>query len=149
MFLQDTDLGAIIYDHQLAQIVEDDDTIVLQAMQVAEEEVKGYLTENNKREHLDGRLRYDVDAIFSAQGNERNSLLVRHASTIAKWYIVELCNAEVLYENIKERYDRATEYLKKLAKGEVNISSLPQINTDNNPAQPFSMMSRNKFNHNY
>jgi len=148
MFVTKNDLGNIIYEHQLAMITENDESIITQALQAAEDEVRGYLTENNKREHLDGRLRYDVDAIFNTSGAERNALLLRHTVTIAKWYLVELCNAEMMYEQVKERYDRATSYLKKLAKGDVNIQSLPQITPSEEPV-PFRSGGRTKFNHDY
>ena len=120
MFIEKSDLGSVIYNYQIDQITDNDDSKVTQAILAAIDEVKGYLTENNKTEHLDGRLRYDVEAVFTATGTDRNALLIRHCITVAKWYLVEICNADVIYETAKERYDRATDYLKKLAKGDVN-----------------------------
>ncbi len=150
MFVTEDDLGAVIYNYQTEQITGGDSSLIEQALMAAEDEVKGYLTENNKREHLDGRLRYDVDTIFAATDTDRNALLLRHTITIAKWYLVEICNADVIYEIAKERYDRATEYLKKLAKGEVNLASLAQLPEDDETSrQPFSFGSRAKFNHEY
>lgn len=149
MFLQKEDLPSTLYGYQLEQITEGNDDIVDIAMAAAEEEVRSYLTGNNKREWLDGRLPYDVNAILATTGNNRNALIVKHTITIAKWWIVDLCNADVIYEQTKERYDRAINWLKQLASGEVNLSTLPTINNDvdTNPKQPFSFGSRNKFNH--
>lgn len=152
MFLQDSDLGATIYNYQIEQITDGDEGIVLQAMQAAEEEIRSYLSGNNKKEWSDGRPKYDVDAILSASGAARNSLLVRQASTIAKWYIVELCNADIIYETAKDRYDRTVAWLKLLAKGEINLTSLPVIteNPDDESGYdtaPFIYGSREKFNH--
>ncbi len=151
MFLQKEDLRNKIYGYQIEQITEGDDNIVLQAMNAAEQEIKSYLQPNVKKEYLDGRLRYDVDAIFSTTGNERNAMLLGCAITIAKWNIVELCNVDILYKQAKDRYDRAVSWLSKLAKGVVNLSGLPTIddNTDNenSQTQDFIYGSRKKFNH--
>ena len=56
----------------------------------------------------------------------------------------------MIYDHAKERYDRAIEYLKRLAKGEVNISSLPIVpRTEESEQQitPFVYGSRKKYNH--
>mgnify|MGYP000333161338 CR=1 FL=1 len=149
MFLQITDLGSTIYSYQIEAITEGNDDIKDIALAAAEEEIKSYLTGNNQIEWLDGRLNYDVDAIFSASGTDRNALIVKHCVIIAKWWLVDLCNADMIYEQSKERYDRTINWLKQLASGEVNIKSLPQIDTEaqENPRQPFSFGSRKKFNH--
>lgn len=149
MFLEQNELGSTMYDYQIEEITEGDDSIVLEAINAAIIEVKGYLSNNNKKEWLDGRLQYDVPAVFNATGTDRNALLLAHTKTIAKWYIVELCNADIIYEKAKERYDRATEWLTKLSKGVVNLPDLPQLNLDETQPdrQPISYGSRTKFNH--
>lgn len=151
MFLTQVDLPSVIYGYQMDQITEGNDDIIDMAMAAAEEEIRSYLDPNNQKEWLDGRLRYDVEAILSASGTDRNPLILKHCVTIAKWWIVELCNADIIYEQTKERYDRATNWLKQLAKGEVNLSTLPTIDpateTEEDSIQPFSYGSRPKFNH--
>lgn len=153
MFLNTTDLKNNIYNYQVEQITQGDESIVLQALDTAEQEVKSYFYINNKKEHLDGRRIYDVEAIFSARGEERNALIVSLCLSVAKWYIVDLCNADIIYDHAKERYDRAIEYLKKLGKGEVSLGNLPLLQQaeSNTPEadnqKPFSFGSRQKFNH--
>ena len=149
MFATKEDLKNNIYQYQVNQITQGDDSIVLQALETAIDEVRSYLEPNEKREFLDGRFRYDVSAIFSATGNNRNALILNHVITIAKWYIIDLSNVDILYDKAKERYDRAIEWLIKLAKGDVNLSSLPQISVSEtvDNEKPFSMGSRPKFNH--
>ena len=151
MFLEETDLGTTLYDYQIDEITEGDGNIVLQAMQAAEEEIRSYLSGNGKKEWSDGRPKYDVNAILTAVGEQRNMLLVRHGSTIAKWYIVELCNADVIYDKAKDRYDRAISWLLKLAKGEINLSTLPIITEvpeeSSGDTSPFIYGSRAKFTH--
>jgi phage gp36-like protein len=151
MFLKIEDMPTAMYGYQMEQITEGNDDIVSMAMAAAEEEIRSYLEPNNKKDWLDGRLRYDVEAILSAEDEDRNSLILKHTVTVAKWWIVELCNADSIYEQTKERYDRATDWLKRLANGDVNLSTLPTIDTeyetDENAIQPFSYGSRKKFNH--
>ncbi|WP_312078375.1 phage protein Gp36 family protein [Chryseobacterium sp.] len=150
MFLEVTDIGTTIYNYQFEQISDGDENIIIQAMASAEEEMRSYLSGNSKKEWSDGRPKYDVEAIFTATGNERNALLVRHGCTLTKWYIVELCNADILYETAKERYDRAITWLKALSKGEINLSTLPTIadpEAEENETSPFVYGSREKFTH--
>lgn len=149
MFLVKEELGSVMYGYQIDQITQGNDLIVTQAILAAIGEVKSYLTANNKKEWIDGRYRYDVTAIFSAEGTERNAIILEITKTVAKWWIVQLCNADMIYEQCKERYDRAIEWLTKLAKGTVNLDELPQIDleTTQPDKQPFSYGSRAKFNH--
>lgn len=153
MFIEKIDLGSTIYDYQLDQITDGNDDIVAQACNAAIEEAKSYLTPNpNNTKWLDGRLLYDVEAIFSKTGNDRHSLIVQHCCTLSKWYVAELCNADFIYEKAKDRYDRAVAWFNKVASGTINVSSLPQLVRDDTTAgdkQPFEMGSRAKFNHDY
>ncbi len=155
MYLQIEDLKNNIYNYQVEQITQGDESIVLQALDTAEQEVKSYFYINQKKEFLDGRKIYDVDKTFSAKGNDRNALLVSLCLSVAKWYIVDLCNADIIYQHAKERYDRAIEYLQKINKGEVSLGNIPTLQDtnqdsqqkENNHNKPFSFGSRNKFNH--
>lgn len=152
MFLQPEDLKNSIYNYQVDQITESDDSIVIQALQVAEEECRSYLEANvNIKQNQDGRFIYDVENIFNKVGNARNALIVQYCITIAKWYIVELCNADIIMEQAKERYDRVITSLKQLAKGDTTLGSLPIKKLEDDPnidgIKPFSFGSRKKFNH--
>lgn len=152
MFLAKEDLGSVIYAYQIDQITEGNDDLVAQALAAAEEEAKSYLTPNtNKLETLDGRILYDTVLIFSSDGLDRNALILQHCLTLAKFHIATLCNADFIYEQAKERYDRAIEWFTKLSKGTVVLTSLPRIILDdtNSERQPFSSGSRTKFNHDY
>ena len=152
MFLTKLDLGSVIYAYQVDQITEGNDDLVAQALAAAEEEAKSYLTPNiNKLESLDGRILYDTAVIFSAEGLDRNALILQHCLTLAKFHVATLCNADFIYEQAKERYDRAIDWFNKLSKGSLVLTSLPQITLDdtNSTRQPFSSGSREKFNHEY
>ena len=140
MFVSKEDLGSAIYGYQVEQITEGDDDLVLQAINAAIEEVGGYLAGNSL---------YDVAAIFATTGANRNALILTHTVTISKWYIVELCNADVIYEQAKERYDRAVSWLTKLSKGTVTLGGLPTIPiaTGETETDTFGYGSRAKFIH--
>ena len=153
MFIEKEDLGNVIYDYQLDQITDGDDNIVAQGIAAAVEEAKSYLTPNiNDKKWLDGRILYDVETIFSATELDRNSLILQHCCTLAKWHIAQLCNADFIYEKAKDRYDRAISWFTKIATGTINLSTLPQLVRDEETAgdkQPFEFGSRIKFNHDY
>lgn len=153
MFIEKEDLGSVLYEYQLDQITDGNDDIVAQACSAAIEEAMSYLTPNpDNRAWLDGRFLYDVEAIFSATGDDRHSLIVQHCCTIAKWYVAELCNADFIYEKAKERYDRAIQWFTKIANGTINLKTLPKLVRDETTAgdkQPFQFGSRVKFNHDY
>ncbi len=150
MFLKYEDLGSTMYGFQIQQITEGDNTIVAIALAAAEEEIRSYLTGNNRKEWLDGRIQYDVEAILNKTGSDRNQLIVKHGVTIAKWWIIDLSNADMIYEQAKERYDRSVDWLTKLANGDLTLSTLPILpntNSDGDTKQAFSFGSRKKFNH--
>ena len=138
-FLDKTDLASAIYGYQVDQITEGNDEIVYQAIEAAIQEVKSFLSETL----------YDTVAIFSATGTNRNALLLAHTKTIAKWYIVELCNADIIQEQAKDRYDRAISWLIKLSKGTVALNELPTISitTTESETDTFGFGSRTKFIH--
>ncbi len=152
MFLNKEDLGTTIYDYQIEQITEGKDDIVLMAMAAAQEEAKSYLTANNTFGFLDGRIVYDTQAIFTATGRDRNPLIVLSCVTLAKWHVIQLCNVDILYEQAKERYDRAVDWFNKLAKGEVTLSTLPTIDSEEQEQKEKNGIrfgSRQKYNHDY
>ena len=81
---------------------------------------------------------------------DRNPLILQLTKTVTIWNIIQLCNADMIYEKEKEKYDRAIDYLKLLASGKVTISSLPTLDPEaDEPANhnPFIIIGRRKFNH--
>lgn len=147
MFLEIEDLKNVIYGYQIDQITEQNENITLQAIAAAEQEVRSYLANSSKKS-----VRYDIEAIMNATGDHRNAIILSHTATIAKYYIIELCNLDVIYETAKDRYDRAVSWLKMLSKGDISLDTLPTIDnttpgTGDNDTYPFVYGSREKFNH--
>ena len=154
-FLTKDELKSVIRQHKVTHISDSDDSIVEIAISAAVTEVSSRIAPNNKKTWNDGRLKYDIDAIFGAEGEDRNPLILELTKVIALWWLILRCNAGVHYEVIRDRYEAAIEYLKDLASGEANDPTLPQIEppTDEqgNPitSNPFVMGSRKKFNHEF
>jgi len=117
-FLTIQELKTVIYDYQLNEIVEDDNTIAEMAIQAAIEEVASYL-----------RSRYDTEKTFSAEGADRNPLVLEITKDVALWQIIRLSNPDILHERVKDRYDRAIEWLDKVARGLIS-PSLPIIQNE-------------------
>ena len=106
MFLTIKELKTVIYEYQLSEIIEDDATIAQMAILAAIEEVKSYLCS-----------RYDVSKTFAAKGKERNPLILEITKDIALWQILRLSNPDIIHERVKDRYDRAIDWLDKVARG--------------------------------
>jgi phage gp36-like protein len=115
MFLNIEELKTVMYDYQLSEIVEDDNTIAEMAIQAAIEEVKSYLCG-----------RYDMNRAFSAKGNERNPLILEITKDVALWQIIRLSNPDIIHERVKDRYDRAIDWLDKVARGLIS-PTLPVV----------------------
>lgn len=129
-----------MYGYQIDDITEGDDSLIFQAIDTAIQEVKGYIS---------GATLYDVPAIFGATGDDRNSIIKTHCATIAKWYLVELCNADIIQESAEKRYDRAISWLVKLSKGLIQLDDLPKlpIGETEDELDSFGFGSRTKFIH--
>lgn len=148
MFIELEEMKTVIYPYQQDMITESDDSIKTQAIKAAIKQAKSYLMPNNKKEWNDGRLRYDVDAVFDAEGDERDELIMEMTKNIAFFNLVRLCNADILYEKAKEMYDRAITWFRDVNKGNITLD-LPLLDLDITEPdyQPFTYGSRLKFNH--
>jgi len=138
MFIQEEELRSVAYSYQLEQIVENDATILQMAIEAATEEVRGYLSS-----------RYNTAAAFAATGADRNPLLVEITKDIALWYIIRLSNVDIIYEPVKERYDRAVKWLDRVAAGTIT-PDLPAATDENGEyVQPMRYGSMPKQQYDY
>ena len=93
--------------------------------------------------YLSGR--YDCDAIFSASGAERHQLVLMMALDIAIYHIFSIHNPVKLSQLRKDRYERATEWLKAVAAGTISIDGAPLATEEKQiAAQPFRIVSNPK-----
>ena len=154
MFLEVEELSSVAYEYQLNEITENNPDIVEMAINAAVEEMISYLKPNAQKQWKDGRPRYDVEAIFGATGSNRNSLILELCKSIALYYVCRLANVDMIQERVQDRYDRAVEWLEKVA-GVGKYANAPGI-TPNLPVLeetetsdttiPFRFGSRTKFN---
>lgn len=137
MYLKANELNTHIYDYQLHQITECDSSITNSAISSAIAEAKSYLS-----------TRYDVDAIFFAEGENRDPLILDFVKTIAVWRVIKLSNPDVIYERYRELYKDVIDYLTKVSKGELNLD-LPRLKSDTGEISGGSLQinSNPKFKH--
>lgn len=106
MFITKEELQTAIYEYQLTDITGGamDDLAVRHAVAAAVSEASGYLN-----------AKYDIKAIFSAEGDDRHPLLVEHIKSIAVWYLIKRANTDLIFDRAKEYYKAAVEWLKLVA----------------------------------
>lgn len=107
-FLTKGELGSHLYVESIDVITRGDDTLVEAAIDAAIQEAKGYLSS------------FDKDAIFAAQADARNALLLTFVKDIAAWHLINLCNAGADMKLRQDRYERAIAWLKAVQKGDVS-----------------------------
>lgn len=155
MFLEIDEMRSVMYNYQMNEITENDDTITVMAIKSAVSEMKSYLNPSNQKQWQDGRPLYDVNKIFGATGNDRDPLILELCKDIACYRVCRLANVDIIHEHVKERYDRAIDWLEKVAglKGAPTLTpDLPTIAPDDEgeagtSKKPFRYGSRQKFRH--
>ena len=70
---------------------------------------------------------YDVNAIFSATGSERNALILMFALDITIYHIFCQHNPYKISQIRQDRYERAVEWLKGVMKGDITIADAPRL----------------------
>ena len=98
--------GTADYDPQIIEICEDR----------AVAEMRSYL---NKK--------YDCNAIFAAEGQDRHPLILMFALDISIFHIFVQHNPYKIAKIRQDRYDRAIEWLKGVMKGDVTIDGAPLL----------------------
>lgn len=71
--------------------------------------------------------RYDCDAIFSAQGDSRNVLVLKVCLDIAVYEIFCQHNPYKMSEIRKSRYEDAMQFLRDVHNFDANIEGLPEL----------------------
>lgn len=115
-FVQLSDYDASIHREILDALVRDDDTIVEICEDRAIAEMRCYLSK-----------RYDCDRIFSALDSERHQLVLMMVLDIAVYHIFCIHNPMKLSQIRKDRYERAVEWMKAVAREEISIEGAPLL----------------------
>lgn len=115
MFITDNDYGVVIGDDALKVVSRASEQNRANAELEAIEEVSGYL-----------RPVYDCKAIFHAEGDARNRLIVMYTADIALYHLAASQPQKMGSEIRKERYDRAIRWLEGVQAGRI-IPDLPLV----------------------
>lgn len=142
MFLETSELTTAIAEYTLNGITTDD-TVKRVAILAAMEEITSYLAG-----------KYDTTAIFSAQGDNRNILIMEHCKSIAVMYIIRRSNADIVFEKAKIYYDSAIDWLEKVSgvhvSGKTISPDLPiKKDASGETITKMRMGSNRKFNHHF
>lgn len=139
MFINDEDYSVVIGEQALKVISQVSDDNRANAEDEAIEEISSYL-----------RPKYDTQALFSAEGNERNKLIVMYTCDIALYHMAASLPQKMGTEIRKERYDRAIKWLEGVQAGK-NVPDLPvATDEDGNPVGfPMVYGCQKKLRHNW
>lgn len=113
MTLTEEDYKVVIGETGYKAVSQLSESNVRMAEQEAQEEMTGYL-----------RPKYDVAAIFSAEGTQRNPLIVMYLCDIALYHMSASLPQKMGSEIRKERYDRAIKWLEGVQAGKI-VPELP------------------------
>lgn len=120
MFINAEDYRVVIGDAALKVVSQSTPENIATAEAEAIEEISSYL-----------RPVYDCNAIFSAEGDARNRLIVMYTADVALYHLASSQPGRLNGEIRKERYDRAIKWLEGVQAGK-NIPDLPLAVIDEN-----------------
>lgn len=132
-FITIDDFDATVHRDILDALTRDDASIVEICSDRAIAEMRCYLSK-----------RYDCDAIFSAEGADRNQLVLMMALDIAIYHIFSIHNPQKLSQIRKDRYDRAVEWMRAVADEEISIEGVPLLSEEERAAKAPLMFRSNR-----
>lgn len=132
-FIRLEDYDASIHRDILDALTREDNAVVEICEDRAIAEMRCYLSR-----------RYDCDKIFAATGNERNQLVLMMAIDIAVYHVFCIHNPRNLSPTRKERYERAVEWLKAVAAGEISADGLPPLPEETRAAKSNFLVKSNR-----
>lgn len=139
MFITDEDYKVVIGESALKVVSQASQEVRDNAEMEACEEIAGYL-----------RPKYDTEAIFTAEADSRNRLVVMYAADIALYHMVAALPQKMGSEIRKERYERAIKWLEGVQAGRI-IPDLP-LATDEEGAPTGDLLlfgSQRQLRHNW
>lgn len=119
MFINNEDYKVVIGDAALKVLSQSSADNIANAEAEAIEEISSYL-----------RPVYDVEAVFSAVGDDRNRLIVMYTADIALYHLNASAPQRMGSEVRKERYDRAIKWLEGVQAGRI-VPDLPAASVEN------------------
>lgn len=114
-FITQEDFKVVVGEVAFKVITQASDENRDNAVREAQEEISGYL-----------RPKYDCEAIFSAQGTNRNSQIVMIACDISLYHMGSALPQKMGSEIREERYKRAISWLEGVQAGKI-VPNLPLV----------------------
>lgn len=137
-FITPEDYDASIHQEILDALIRSDRQIIEICEDRAIAEMRGPLS-----------VRFDCDKIFSAEGDDRNQLVLMMAIDIAIYHIFSIHNPRNMSQIRIDRHDRALEWLKSVRDGEP-VEGLPEIEqTVKDATSQFQIRSNPKRNNRF
>lgn len=139
MFITEEDYKVVIGDTALKVISQVSAENRTNAEAEAREEISGYL-----------RPKYDCKAVFAAEGDNRNRLIVMYTCDIALYHMSASQPQKMGAEIREERYKRAIEWLEGVQAGKI-LPDLPlAVDEDGEPSGGmFAYSSQKPLRHNW
>lgn len=139
MFITDEDYKIVIGDNALRIVSQVSAENRANAEKEAIEEISGYL-----------RPKYDCPAIFSAEGDSRNSSVVMYTCDIALYHMAASLPQKMGMEIREKRYERAIKWLEGV-QAEKILPDLPLVVDENGEPAGFlfKFSSQPKLKHNW
>lgn len=139
MFVTEDDYKVVVGDTALKVISQVSEKNRANAEAEAREEISGYL-----------RPKYDCRAIFSAEGDNRNRLIVMYTCDIALYHMSASSPQKMGSEIREERYKRAIKWLEGVQAG-IIIPDLPlTVDSEGTPTgDTFTYSSQPKLRNNW
>mgnify|MGYP000678549834 CR=1 FL=1 len=139
MFVTEDDYKVVVGDTALKVISQVSEKNRANAEAEAREEISGYL-----------RPKYDCGAIFSAEGDNRNRLIVMYTCDIALYHMSASSPQKMGSEIREERYKRAIKWLEGVQAG-IIIPDLPlTVDSEGTPTgDTFTYSSQPKLRNNW
>lgn len=131
-FVHINDYDASVHREILDALVRDDEALVEICKDRAIAEMRSYLSK-----------RYDCEAIFSAEGKERNQLILMMVIDIAVYHIFCIHNPQKLSQVRKDRYERAVAWMKAVANEDISIDGVPLLPEEERAAKAALMFRSN------
>ena len=133
IWLTEQDLRKQIRNSVLAQIIEQDASLLHEAELATLSEVESYL-----------RQRFDVAQIWASVNTNRNALLVMYVVDMLLYHLHSRINPNQIPEIRVKRYDDAIEWLKAVAKGTLSPALPLLTNNENENISKFTLGSQNR-----
>ena len=133
-FITPEDYSASVHKDILDAVTRNDETVIEICEDRAIADMRGFLG-----------TRYDVDALFAAEGAARNQLVLMMAIDIAVYHIFSIHNPQKMSQIRKDRYERAMEWLKLVAGFKIAVDGAPLLPKEQRKQEsPWSMTSNPK-----